>query len=601
MTTPADSIVSTVTLDPEVHTGSGSGVVAEMLARATRPDYEQWMRHIDGAAACTHPVRLTGQLHTIDKTTGEITKSRPTATMPDGQLYTACGNRRATVCPACAEVYRADTYQLILAGLRGGKGIPDRVAGHPAVFATFTAPSFGYVHSRREKKRTHKDQPIKVLPCRPRRRAEYCPHGVNLVCNRTHHEGEKSLGQALCAACYDYQHQVVWNLHAGELWRRTAQHVRRILDRQAAVLGVGVTVSYAKVAEFQARGVIHFHGIFRLDGNVRGYGSQVHRHRVSDRTGKPLRCAARRSLQTCPHGVALACHATHGPDDPVLGQPLCPECAEHDRTAADELVAPHACLTWRALEDAIHAAALEIGLYTPPHPTRPEGWEIAWGAEIDTRPVRIPMSGEITDDAVAAYLAKYATKATEIAGHASARLTPQTVDSYATQHTQPGRLIAAAWELGQPPADVLRAQAEWVVEQKDRLRAEGVGTRGLATALDHVGDNSPIQRWRTGYGRLRAWAHMLGYGGHFSTRSRRYSVTLRALRTARQTWRRRTWHRTADHLADDDREIVTELGYAGIGWHTTGDAALANAAAARARERRLTARDEWQEKSGIDV
>jgi pantoate kinase len=71
-------------------------------------------------------------------------------------------------------------------------------------------------------------------------------------------------------------------------------------------------------------------------------------------------------------------------------------------------------------------------------------------------------------------------------------------------------------------------------------------------------------------------------------------VTLRTLRKARQDWRRRTWHRTADHLADDEREVVTELGYAGIGWHTSGDAALANAAAARARERQLAGREEQQ-------
>ena len=32
--------------------------------------------------------------------------------------------------------------------------------------------------------------------------------------------------------------------------------------------------------------------------------------------------------------------------------------------------------------------------------------------------------------------------------------------------------------------------------------------------------------------RLRAWAHMLGFGGHWSTKSRRYSTTLRALRRA---------------------------------------------------------------------
>lgn len=38
--------------------------------------------------------------------------------------------------------------------------------------------------------------------------------------------------------------------------------------------------------------------------------------------------------------------------------------------------------------------------------------------------------------------------------------------------------------------------------------------------------------------RLRAWAHMLGFRGHFSTKTRRYSTTLGALRTARAEWRR---------------------------------------------------------------
>ena len=64
-------------------------------------------------------------------------------------IYTPCGDRRASVCPSCAETYRADTYQLIRAGLAGGKGIPATIDQHPCVFATFTAPSFGLVHSRR--------------------------------------------------------------------------------------------------------------------------------------------------------------------------------------------------------------------------------------------------------------------------------------------------------------------------------------------------------------------------------------------------------------------------------------------------------------------
>jgi hypothetical protein len=38
----------------------------------------------------------------------------------------ACGNRRQTACPPCSTVYRADQWQLIAAGLRGGIGVPSR-------------------------------------------------------------------------------------------------------------------------------------------------------------------------------------------------------------------------------------------------------------------------------------------------------------------------------------------------------------------------------------------------------------------------------------------------------------------------------------------
>ncbi len=43
--------------------------------------------------------------------------------------------------------------------------------------------------------------------------------------------------------------------------------------------------------------------------------------------------------------------------------------------------------------------------------------------------------------------------------------------------------------------------------------------------------------------KLRRWAHMLGYRGHFATRSRAYSTTLRQLRQARAAW---TAHSTTD-------------------------------------------------------
>jgi hypothetical protein len=494
--------VSTLAPTPEPVLGSGMGAFAETpelaalfatttaAQRGARQDYWQWLGHVWSAAGCTHPIRLRGALHDVDTETGEILATRSTNDMPDETLYTACGNRRATVCPSCAEVYRADTYQLVIAGLRGGKGVPETVQRHPCVFPTFTAPSFGPVHSRRERGG-------RALRCRPRRNPEICRHGVQLACNRVHREDEHCLGRPLCLDCYDHDHQVVWNAYAGELWRRTAQTIRRTLDRIAKAHGVQVRLSYAKVAEFQARGVAHFHALMRLDGI--------------------------------------------DPDN------------------REAVIVPPGCFDLAALEYAIRTAVAHTAFTTPPHPDKPEGWRIAWGEQLDVRPVRVQLDGNITDLAVAAYLAKYATKATEATGHSSRRITPETIDVYARTDTHAGCLVEACWRIGRPLP------------------------RDLADTLDN-GSEPP-------YVRLRRWAHMLGFGGHFSTKSRRYSTTLRALREARRLWRRRQ-HRTAEHAEEETTLIVGALSFAGVGWRTTGDALLANTAAAQAREHRRTAREE---------
>ena len=126
----------------------GLALPAELLDRAARDDYS---RRLSGAAAvggCIRPIRLHGTVRDVDTATGEILSTFDTDTLPDGVIYTACGDRRASVCPPCAETYRRDTYQLVRAGLAGGKGVPESVAIHPCVFATLTAPSFGPVHTR---------------------------------------------------------------------------------------------------------------------------------------------------------------------------------------------------------------------------------------------------------------------------------------------------------------------------------------------------------------------------------------------------------------------------------------------------------------------
>ncbi|MGW6401583.1 replication initiator [Streptomyces sp. NPDC055134] len=80
----------------------------------------------------------------------------------------------------------------------------------------------------------------------------------------------EELGTALDPATYDYVGAVLWNNHAGPLWR----YVTIYLPREPAAR-VGITqrepkeqlrISYGRVAEYQKSGAIHFHAVIRFDG-----------------------------------------------------------------------------------------------------------------------------------------------------------------------------------------------------------------------------------------------------------------------------------------------------------------------------------------------
>ncbi|WFE37976.1 replication initiator [Micromonospora sp. WMMD998] len=550
--------------------------------RATRPDYFGWLEHVRAAAGCTRPIRLSGSLLTVEASTGRVLDTRHTDVMPDAAIYTACGNRRATVCPACAQTYQRDAFQLLRAGLVGGKGVPESVAQHPAVFATFTAPSFGTVHTRVVKRHTCRNRKrcdCRAEPCHARRATDptagMCPHGRPSVCWARHEAGDAFLGRPLCLDCYDHGHQVVWNLFSGELWHRTKQAAQRWLAKLAHRRGIPrveiltasgktrkvppVRLSPGKVAELQARGAVHFHAIARLDGV--------------------------------------------------------------DATDPDAIVPPPPGFTVADLVDALRHAAGQIAFHTPSHPDRPDGWPIAWGEQIDLEHITTDGTGDVTDGMVAGYLAKYATKSTEATGHTSTRLTADTIGDYADpdgDHT--ARLIDACWRIGRPtgtpvplserPRDS-RPRPGFV----DRWECRDCGTHTryaacpVCTAVRQAAlDTKPTKPATTNpYARLRRWAHMLGYGGHFLTKARRYSVTFQLLRDNRVAFRR---HEHQDHehpttggppagqLVEDTTLIVGTLTFAGVGWHTTGDALLANSAAAMARERRTTGREELAHELG---
>src|SRR4029434_1200696 len=124
------------------------------------PGYDRWAEQVVATGYCAHPIRLAGWVEHAHRDTRELRQVYSTEGEPDGTLLKACGTRRASRCPSCAAVYQADAYQLTAAGLQGGKGVPETIAEHPRLFVTFTAPSFGLVHSRRTRERL-------VLPCHP--------------------------------------------------------------------------------------------------------------------------------------------------------------------------------------------------------------------------------------------------------------------------------------------------------------------------------------------------------------------------------------------------------------------------------------------------
>ena len=201
--------------------------LAELAERAGSVDLAQLDARLRASGGCARPIRLRGTVEVCDGHGQRRVWS--TDSEPDGVLRKACGNRREAVCAPCAERYRQDAYHLIAAGLRGGKGVPDSIHQHPAVFLTLTAPSFGVVHSR----------PIgpdgQPRRCRVRRDDPVCPHGVSLSCRAVHAEGDPCLGEPLCRECFDYTAAVRWNHTLGELWRYTTIYVPRALARLAGM------------------------------------------------------------------------------------------------------------------------------------------------------------------------------------------------------------------------------------------------------------------------------------------------------------------------------------------------------------------------------
>ena len=221
-------------------------------------------------------------------------------------------------------------------------------------------------------------------------------------------------------------------------------------------------MAYAKVADFQGRGLVHFHAIIRLDG-------------AEDRATAP--------------GVA------------VCAVELC---------AAIRQAAASARLDG----DAADGQTIDI----------------RFGEQLHTRILAGAEDGqELSPGQVAAYVAKYSCKASH--------------EQITARDTDP-----------------------------DRWRDRGVPEQlvQMAAAVLRVAARSGLQE-------LGRWVHMLGFRGHFVTKSRGYSTTLGELRAARAAYRARQDQPPDDTAVnDDDSTVVLSVWqYIGSGYLNPGDVLLA--------------------------
>ncbi|MFJ2671641.1 replication initiator [Streptomyces sp. NPDC087525] len=127
---------------------------------------------------------------------------------------------------------------------------------------------------------------------------------------------------------------------------------------------------------------------------------------------------------------------------------------------------------------------------------------------------------ELSDQAVAAYVAKYATKSADASDALDRALYCRPCQGRGATLLPHGTPLPCTACGGTGQARPLTRLA---VARHVRQMIRTCWELGRLPEFAHL--------------KLRKWAHMLGFRGHFSTKSRSYSTTLGALRDARRAWR----------------------------------------------------------------
>jgi hypothetical protein len=180
---------------------------------------------------------------------------------------------------------------------------------------------------------------------------------------------------------------------------------------------------------------------------------------------------------------------------------------------------------------------------------------LTWGAQLDLREIRAESvedeAGQISEARLAGYIAKYATKGTGATEGTDRPIRDGEHIAYLDVSPHHRRMIETCWQLGGVPA------------------------------YEELG--------------LRRWAHMLGFRGHFLTKSQRYSTTFRAIRGERRDWRLRdelarldddTWGKDSPPIDLTTVTVINDWRLLGVGHRNHAEQEQAMAIAERNRQHR---------------
>ena len=235
------------------------------------PTSRAWERQLATTGICSHPIRLTGRIDAIDRATGETAPVYDTAARARGRAARRVRQPPRDRLPRLlGQSTSATPGSSSARAWSAARACPSRSARTRACSPPSPRPSFGPVHSRRMRGKT-------VLPCRPRRDASK-PAAARTAATSPARPGTSKTIPGLAGRCAPTATTTkppsCSTPHAGDLWRRFTTYLPRHLARLAGVtqkeLRSVLRIRYVKVAEYQARGVVHFHAVIRLDATRRG-------------------------------------------------------------------------------------------------------------------------------------------------------------------------------------------------------------------------------------------------------------------------------------------------------------------------------------------